>query len=409
MILRKYFFSPLQIVSFGLQASLCLIISGCGASPVDTAHEKFRDWQSKLAERRSFQIRKDWIRQGPEVTNMGFRKINRMSPLLYADAKQGSLLIQANSIDGVVAYQRFSGREVWRLRILNGVESSAALIRDRLFFGGNDGQFYSVEANTGKVIWTFPTRIENLAEPLIEDGVVYFLTGNNSVYALDAVSGKQLWLYTRQDPNPLRVRGGSKPALRNGALILGFSDGYLVALVAKTGQVKWEKQLNRNKKFRDIDTNPLIDGEFVYALGFDDHLYCLRTSTGESVWTSEKGGYGGMLIQGDRLYYASSTSEFMAVNKSTGNKIWSYQLAEGIATSPTMYRGLIVFGESQGGLVFLDSGSGKKVGYFDPGRGILSPPSIDEKNNRVFFISGEANVYALEIGFKYPNAIPYLR
>ncbi len=384
---------------FGLFLAIGLL-SGCGS---------FRDWQAKLAERRSFQIRKEWVRQSPQETNMGFRKINRMSPILYADKDRGEMLIQANAIDGVVAYERFTGKEIWRLKIANGVESSAALVRDRLFFGASDGQFYSVEANTGKIVWTFPTRIENLAEPLIDDGIVYFLTGNNSVYALDAATGKQIWLYTRQDPNPLRVRGGSKPALRNGNLILGFSDGYLVALVAKNGQVRWERQLNKNKKFRDLDTNPLIDGEFVYALGFDDHLYCLRATTGESVWSSEKGGYGGMLIVGDRLFYASTTNEFLSVDKTTGNKVWSYQLADGIATSPSMYHGLLVFGESQGSLIFLDSGTGKKVGDFDPGRGILSPPTVDEKNNHVFFISGEANAYALEIGFKYPNAIPYLR
>jgi outer membrane protein assembly factor BamB len=389
--------------------SASAFLASCAS--LKSGEEKFSNWQAtKLAERRAFEIRKEWVRQGPENLNMGFRKINRMSPLLYVDKSHGEMIIQANSIDGIVAYERFSGREVWRLKVTNGVESSAGLVQDRLFFGGNDGQFYSVEANTGKIVWTFPTRIENLSEPLLDDGVVYFLTGNNSLYALDAATGKQNWLYTRQDPNPLRVRGGSKPALHNGTLIVGFSDGYLVGLTAKTGQLKWEKQLNRNKKFKDLDTNPLVEGEYVYALGFDDRLYCLRSASGESVWTSEKGGYGGMVIVGDRLFYATSTSEFLAVDKSTGNKIWSYPLPEGgIATTPTLYRGLIVFGESQGNLVFLDSGTGKPVGSFDPGRGILSPPTVDEKNNHVFFISGEANVYSLEIGFKYPNAIPYLR
>jgi len=384
----------------GLVVLAGVVLSSCSS---------FENWQANVRERRTFQIRKEWVRQGPEHLNMNFRKINRMSPILFTDKAHGDMVIQANAIDGVVAYERFTGREVWRLKVLNGVESSMAIVKDRIFFGGLDGQFYSVEAGTGRIVWTFPTRVEDLAEPLLEDGVVYFLTGANSLYALEADTGKQLWLYTRQDPNPLRVRGGSKPAIKNGVLFVGFSDGTLVALLAKNGQVKWEKQLNHNKKFKDLDTNPLVDGEVVYALGFDDHLYCLRASTGDLVWTSEKGGYGGMLVIGDRLYYASTNSEFLAVDKSTGNKVWSYTLPEGIATTPSLFRGLVVFGESQGNLIFLDSGSGKEIGSFEPGRGILSPPTVDEKSNHVFFISGEANVYALEVGFKYPNAIPYLR
>ena len=378
-------------------------------SSISSVKTRFEDWQNNIVDRKTFQIRKEWIRQGPEKTNLAFRKINRMSPILATNKTHGNLLIEGNAIDGLVAYDSTNGHEIWRLNVQNGVEGSATLVQNKLFFGGNDGQFYSVDSGTGKVLWTFPTRIQNLSEPLVDSGVVYFLTGSNSLYALDANTGKQLWLYTRQDPNPLSVRGGSKPALRNGVLFVGFSDGYLAAIFAKNGELKWEKQLNRNKKFKDMDTNPLVDGEFLYALGFDDKLYCLRSSTGDIAWSSEKGGYGGMLISGDKLFYATTTSEFLAVDKSTGNKIWSYSLKEGIATSPTLYRGLISFGESQGELIFLDSGTGKFVGAFNPGKGILSTPTVDEKNNRVYFISGEANVYALDVGFKYPNAIPYLR
>jgi outer membrane protein assembly factor BamB len=278
-----------------------------------------------------------------------------------------------------------------------------------VFIGANDGQFYSIDADSGRILWTFPTRIENLSEPLLDNGILYFLTGNNSVYALEADSGKQLWLYTRQDPSILSVRGGSKPAIRNGTLYIGFSDGYLVALLASNGAVKWEKFLNKNKKFRDIDSNPVLDGDFLYALGFDDALYCLRAATGDLVWKSEKGGYGTPLLLGDRLYFASSNSEFVAVDKLTGKRIWAHKLKEGIATSASIYKGLIVFGESQGSLKFLDSGTGRLVGSFDPGKGILSPPAIDDKKNLVFFISNEANIYALEVGWNWPQGFPYLR
>jgi len=380
-----------------------------GCSQVEKVKTNFENWQTKMAERKTFQIRKAWVKQAPQKTNLQFRKINRMSPLLYVDAKNGEMLIVANALDGISAYTRYQGHEVWRTNIPNGVEGNASLIKNRLFFGASDGNFYSLDASTGQIIWTFPTRIENISEPLLEDGVVYFLTGSNSFYALDAATGKQLWLYTRQDPNPLSVRGGSKPTYHNGTLYLGFSDGYFVSLIAKSGQLKWEKQLNRNKKFRDLDSNPIIDGDYVYTGGFDDKVYCLRAATGDIVWSTESGTYGGFLTVKDKLIVATTQSELLALDKTTGKTLWSYQLKEGISTSASLYRGLVVVGESQGSVQFLDSGTGKRVGSFDPGKGILSPVTVDEKNNHVFFVSGEANIYALEIGFKYPPAIPYLR
>ncbi len=337
-------------------------------------------------------------------TNLGFRKINRMKPILFKD-----LILQANGVDGVAAFDRETGRVRWRVPIINGAEPSAALINDRLFIGASDGQFYAIQADNGKILWTFPTRIETLSEPLLHEGVLYILTGNNTLYALDASNGKQLWLYSRQDPSSLSIRGGSKPALRNGTLYVGFSDGAVVALLAQNGAVKWEKQLNGNKKFRDLDSDPLIINDDLYVLGYDDKTYCLRAATGEQVWVSDVGGYGSILASEGRLYFAGTNGEFVALNKETGQKVWSHPVKEGVATSASFYKGTVIFGESQGPLRVLDAATGKSISSFHPGRGILSPPTVDEKNNMVYFVSNEANLYGLRVGWVPAPAIPYLR
>lgn len=371
---------------------LAISISGC--SVLD----------AQFTKKRVFETRELWARSTTTTDTLGFRKINRMKPLLFKD-----LVIQANGLDGVLAFDKFSGQEKWRLNIANGAEPSAAIVNERLFLGASDGQFYSINAENGKIIWTFPTRIETLSEPLLVEGVLYVLTGNNSLYALDAATGRQMWLYSRQDPSSLSIRGGSKPALRNGTLYVGFSDGSLVALLASTGALKWEKQLSRNKKFRDLDTDPLIEGDYIYVLGYDDHAYCLRAATGEQVWKSELGGYGAILLAGDRIYFGSSNGQFVALNKETGKKVWGFPLKEGIATSASLYKGLIVFGESQGALQILDAATGRQISSFSPGKGILSPPLVDEAQNTVYFISNEANLYSLKIGWVIPQHIPYLQ
>jgi quinoprotein glucose dehydrogenase len=68
--------------------------------------------------------------------------------------------------------------------------------------GSPDGSNYSALkqidcSNVGqlKVAWTFPTG-DNIAytfNPLIVDNVMYVLAKNNSITALDANSGKELW------------------------------------------------------------------------------------------------------------------------------------------------------------------------------------------------------------------------
>lgn len=361
---------------------------------------------SKNSEKRELQVRDVWVREGTLKENLGFRKINRMSPLILGEA-----LIQSNAIDGIAAYNKDSGQTLWRLNIQNGSEAGAAIIKDRLFFGASDGLFYSVSARDGKVLWTFPTNTENISEPLLDTstGVVYFQSGANIVYALDAESGRQIWLYSRQDNSNLSIRGGARPTLDNGHLYVGFSDGALVKLNAKTGSLLWELVLNRNKKFRDIDASPVIDGDQMFVSGYDDKLYCVSVAKGEILWKMDRGGYYPVTIAGEKIFYSTTTGELWALQKSSGQKIWTYTLKDGIATQPKIYKGMVVFGETQGELRFLDANSGKAVASFDPGRGIMSPPLVDEKNDRVYFISGEANVYAIEAKWSYPNWIPYLQ
>lgn len=368
---------------------LSFLLSACV-----TSTGSFDQWNNKEAKKRTYEVKTAWVRQTTFKDNLGFRKSNRMTPILA-----GPLVIQGNGIDGIVAYDRQSGAKSWSLRIPNGVEPSAAIIKDRLFIGANDGNFYSLAASTGQVLWVFPTKSENLSAPLLEDGNVYFLAGNNVFYALDAATGRQLWLYSRQDTAQFSIRGGSKAAYKDGVLYIGFSDGSLVALNAKSGTVQWELQLNKNKRFRDIDATPVVDGDLIYVAGYDDKLYCISANKGEIIWRVDGGGYNAVTLLGDKLIYPTTSGEVVALKKSNGNKLWSYKLDEGIATQVVEYKGVVVFGESQGKLLFLDPSTGSPLGSVDPGRGILSTPQVDTKANRVYFISGEANLYAIDAGW----------
>lgn len=372
-----------------LLGSLLLCLAGC-----TTLDRTLEQWSSKNNNKREYEVKTAWVRQTTEKDNLGFRKINRMTPVLAGD-----LVIQGNGLDGLVAYEKESGQLKWRLPIQNGIEPSATIIRDRLFVGASDGNFYSISASTGEIQWFFATKAENLSAPLLEEGVVYFLAGNNVFYALDAATGRQIWLYSRQDTSQFSIRGGSQAAFKNGTLYVGFSDGSLVALNAQTGAVVWELQLNRNKRFRDIDATPVIDGNQLYIAGYDDKLYCVSIDKGEVLWRIDGGGYSAVTMAGDKIFYPTTNGEVWALKKSNGDKVWNYKLKDGIASQVKTYKGTLVFGESQGSLRFLDPNTGSDLGSIEPGRGILSSPQVDEKAGRVYFISGEANLFAIQAGW----------
>jgi PQQ-dependent dehydrogenase (methanol/ethanol family) len=109
--------------------------------------------------------------------------------------------------------------------------------------------------------WSYETRETRGAEgtPLMVDGVLYFTSAWSIVYAVDAATGKELWVY---DPEVDRSRGSQGccdavnrgVAFWNGKIYVGTFDGRLVAIDAKTGKKVWQTQTF------DLDSSYTITG-----------------------------------------------------------------------------------------------------------------------------------------------------
>lgn len=360
---------------------------------------------SKVNEKNNskFVVTPYWVQDTLARQNNEFRKINRMSPIIYKNS-----VIIGNSYDGLVSYNLTNKKTNWRVKIRYGVEASGATVKDRLFVGSNNGKMYSINLSNGEVVWSFDSKSELVSEPLLSEGILYFISGSQSLYALDASNGKQLWIHTRQDTtNNITVRGGSKPAISNGILYVGFSDGTLVALNSQTGTEQWEITLNRNTKFKDIDASPVIDGDYIYINSYDDKVYCLLKDKGEIIWNAKYGGSSTPLVTEDKVFVTSSKGEIAALSKKDGNLVWSRNTKDGIFTELSIYNELIVSGESQGKLIFFNKDTGATVGSFEPGRGVFSKPTVFE--NSLYFISGEGNIYGLKAQYEFKSTIYYLK
>ena len=340
---------------------------------------------------RSFLVERDWVHSTLSDSRKGYSATPQMTPKLV-----GKLIYQGNSTDGLVAYA-LDGRQVWRLEVPGGVNSGIEEKDGVLYFGGSDGQAYAVDALTGAVRWVFPTRAENLATPRLSEGTLFLLSGNNVIYALDPVSGRQKWLYDRAvSISDLSIRGGTQPAVANGTVYVGFTDGYLVALSARDGSVRWERLLNSNPKFRDVDSSPLIIDNQIYVASFDHALYALGLDDGQVLWRFEDGGASPPTAIDDTLYSASSSGWMRALNRKSGKVIWEKKLKKGIASQPQLLKGILVFAESHGNLLFWDARTGESIGQYELGWGSLASPTVSPGTDQVFSVSNASNLHVVQ-------------
>jgi len=83
------------------------------------------------------------------------------------------------------------------------------------------------------------------ATPLVIDGVMYFPTAQNSVFALDAASGRIIWTYTNK---PSEGRSGPRKPLGLaagfGLIYLAAADHHLIALDQKSGREVWNVEIS---------------------------------------------------------------------------------------------------------------------------------------------------------------------
>lgn len=133
------------------------------------------------------------------------------------------------------------------------VVSDAVITGDKKATGAaaQDGtrmRIAAFDAESGKTLWTYTTPAGEKPPsfkggvPMIHDGVVYVGAPSiNEYMALDLKSGKKLWSWAI--PDPLAARAGrGPPTYRNGELFITTNDS-IYKLDARTGRQKGAKKL----------------------------------------------------------------------------------------------------------------------------------------------------------------------
>src|SRR5919198_296270 len=86
----------------------------------------------------------------------------------------------------------------WRFKTQTIVEAwfSSPTVADKaVYFGSDDGDFYAVDAQTGKEIWKFRTGGVIYSSPAVAGGSVYFGSHDGHLYAVDINTGKERWKF----------------------------------------------------------------------------------------------------------------------------------------------------------------------------------------------------------------------
>jgi len=131
-------------------------------------------------------------------------------------------------------------------------------------------------------------------QPIVHDGVMYITGSYSRMYAIDVMTGKELWQYDARLPEGILpccdvVNRGA--AIYGDNIYFGTLDARIVALNQKTGDVVWNKKIADYKAGYSYTAAPLIvDGLIITGnsggeFGIVGEVQARSAETGDMVWT----------------------------------------------------------------------------------------------------------------------------
>lgn len=179
------------------------------------------------------------------------------------------------------------------------------------------GNFYAIDAATGKDVWTIKHSANIFYNVYIHNGTLYAYVQTVAgfyIAALNAKTGQQQWrvpinaswvadfmvdgntLYFNEDVSPTNIS--------------------LTAFNLTTKTIMWQTQTNN---YTNSYTGLIIKDNYVYVRGLHGAVSAVEKSTGKVAWTTGSISKTIIYNSGSMMYYINDANRLCALNISNGN------------------------------------------------------------------------------------------
>lgn len=241
--------------------------------------------------------------------------------------------------DGVIhAFAADTGARLWEVSTVKGKENKAARFgggasaeSGHVYATNGLGDVVALDASDGKELWRARPGGPLRGSPTVANGQVYVVSQDNQLFALGEEKGDVLWTA----PASLEsqgVFGVAAPASARGTVVAGFSSGELNAYRYENGNNLWADVLSRSSistsvsTLSDIDAEPVIDGNRVYAVGQGGRMVAMEINTGARMWEQNIAGIATPWVAGEWIFVVTDDARLLCIARTSGKVRWISQL-----------------------------------------------------------------------------------
>lgn len=288
--------------------------------------------------------------------------------------------------DGLLsAIDAESGKRLWEEDTQRRVSAGLAAAQGLLFFGDPDGVLVAWSIETKQPVWQSILTSEAVVVPVLTEDLVLVLTIDGRISAFGQKDGVRRWDFQSGAEPALTLRGNAVPKVQGGSVIVGLSNGTVIALSTRSGELLWEQRVAVPKgkteleRLVDIDSALLLDEGRLFAVAYQGRLMELDPYDGKPAWAVEASSYSDMALGLRHLFLSSPEGQVQAYDRDGGSRRWSSEaLAYRGLGAPVVWGGEVLVADFEGYLHALSQQDGRLVGRFRPGddAGIRVPPML---------------------------------
>ncbi|MBI5488535.1 MAG: PQQ-binding-like beta-propeller repeat protein [Deltaproteobacteria bacterium] len=379
-----------------LVAALAAAVAGCVGVPAPSALDLRLDFPDVRV------LTPQWRTLVVDPERRAYRPIERSGSvfdpgrgLVYVGTSQGRFL----------ALDTGTGAVAWVHEETDGFFSTPILLDDpeAVVAGSDGGNLIALVPETGATLWTANLGGTIRTRPVFDRGVIYVRTTTQRVFAIEAVSGRELWSFERPLPEGYLSGSESGVCIEGDRVFTGFVDGTLVALSAVTGEKDWDLNLagegHGELLLDDVCATPVMVGGLLVVTSYDNGVFAVSPEDGGQRWArSDLPHSCGIGALAEDVFVAVSGTGLARLDALDGATVWMRRFPAGTLRDPIVHGGLILVPDDVHGLVVFEALTGELLQTAWVGAGVAGVPAVLDGRAATIDNTGEFLSYFLAGG-----------
>lgn len=276
----------------------------------------------------------------------------------------------------------------WTFQTGARVVSSPIEHQGLILVGSDDGHLYALDAARGRLRWAYRTGGPVAGTPRAGGGLVWVMSYDGRLHAVEVATGTPRWKFATEGERRFEARGLhgsqprmqtvadpfdvylSRPALAEGLLVFGSGDGFVRALDAETGRLRWAHRAGEV-----VHASPAVAGGRVIVGDWASRLWALDLHSGRELWRFQAGvdslmanqqGFQSSPTVNETLglvFVGCRDSHCYAIDLASGQERWRFSTgASWVVGTPAVADGRVAFATSDSSLLHIvEAASGKPL------------------------------------------------